>query len=107
MYLKDVDAGSNVTALEKFNSKTEFSSWDDIVTETLDQRMCVQEASISYVISPVQPVGFAPRNSKEELKYALPLAGTKYNADNALVHSMLVLATLGTLAYTYVENHKH
>ena len=107
MYLKDVDAGSKVTALEKFNSKTEFSSWDDIVTETLDQRMGAQEASITYVIRPVQPAGFVPRNSKEELKYALPLAGSKYNADNALVYNMLSIATLGTLAYTYVENHKH
>lgn len=107
MYLKDVDAGSTVTALEKFNSKTEFSSWDDIVTETLDQQMGAQEASITYVIRPVQPAGFVPRNSKEELKYALPLTGSKYNADNALVYNMLSIATLGTLAYTDVENFKH
>ena len=53
--MKDVDAGSKVTALEKFNSKTEFSRWDNIVTEALDQRMGAQEASISYVIRPVQP----------------------------------------------------
>jgi hypothetical protein len=96
MYLKDVD-----------NSKKEFSNWDDMVTETLDQRMGAQEASINYIIRPVQPAGFVPRNSKEELKYALPLAGSKYNADNALVYNMLSIATLGTLAYTYVENFKH
>ena len=107
MYLKDVDAGSKVTALEKYNSKVEFSSWDDMVTETLDQRMGVQETSISYVIRPIQPAGFAPRNSREELKYALPLTGSKYRSDNAVVYNMLALATLGTLAYTYVENHKH
>ena len=28
IYLKDVDAGSTVTSLEKFNPKTEFSSWE-------------------------------------------------------------------------------
>ena len=60
--MKDVEAGSKVTALEKFNSKIEFSSWDDMVTKTLDQRMGAQEASISYVIRPIQPAGFAPRN---------------------------------------------
>lgn len=37
---KDVAAGDTVTALEKFNPKQEFSSWDDIVTEALlDQCM--------------------------------------------------------------------
>ena len=107
MYLKDVDAGSKVTALEKYNSKVEFSSWDDMVTETLDQRMGAQETSISYMIHPIQSASFAPRNSKEELKYALPLTGSKYRSDNAVVYNMLALATLGTLAYTYVENDKH
>ena len=86
MYLKDVDADSRATALEKYNSKTEFSSWDDIVTKTLNQRMGAQEGSINYVIRPVQTAGFVPRNSKEELKYALPLTGSKYRADNAVVY---------------------
>jgi len=107
MYLKDVEAGSKVTALEKWSSKVEFSSWDDMVTEMLDQRMGAQERSISYVIRPIQPAGFAPRNSKEELKYALPLNGSKYRSDNAVVYDMLAIATLDTLTYTYVEKHKH
>ena len=107
MYKRDVEAGSKITALEKFNPKQEFSSWDDIVTEALDQRMGAQEASISYVIRPNQPVGFVPRNNKEELRYALPLTGPKYRADNGVVYSMLSVATLGTIAYTYVENFKH
>ena len=107
MYLKDVEAGSKVTALEKWSSKVEFSSWDDMVTEILDQRMGAQETSISYVIRPNQPAGFTPRNSKEELKYALPLNGSKYRQDNGVVYNMLAIATLDTLAYTYVEKYKY
>jgi hypothetical protein len=107
MYLKHVEAGSKVTALEKYNSKVEFSSWDEMVTKILNQRMGAQETSISYVIRPIQPAGFAPRNNKEELKYALPLTGSKYRQDNRVVYNMLALATLDTLAYTYVKKYKH
>ena len=69
--------------------------------------MGAQEAPISYVIRTVQPAGFVPRNKKEELKYDLPLTGPKYSADNSMVFSMLSVATLSTIAYTYVESYKH
>jgi hypothetical protein len=34
MYLKDLEVGSKVTKLEKFELKKELSNWDDNVTDT-------------------------------------------------------------------------
>ena len=107
MYLKDLEVGLKVTELEKFVLKKDFSDWDDNVTESLGRIMGAQEAPIDYLIRISQPAGFIARNPKEELKYALPLTGQKFDKDNSTLFSLLAVATLDTLAWTYVNNHKN
>ena len=65
-----------------------------------------QSAGIHYVIRPTLAAGFTPQNDKEILRYDLPLAGRKYNKDNSTVFSLLAQSTLGTQAWTYVNEYK-
>ena len=106
MYLKDNEEGQKITELEKFNEKVDFADWDEGVFETLGRKIGAQEAPMNYLIREIQPAGFVPRNSKEELRYALPLQGRKYDKDNSLLFSMLTVATLNTPAQTYVDAYK-
>ena len=62
-----------------------------------------QEAGVYYVIWPDLPVGYVPQNSKEILRYDLPLTGRKFDKDNSLVFGMLSTATLGTQGWTHVN----
>jgi hypothetical protein len=68
MYLKDLEAGTKITALDKFDPKKDFSDWDDNVTELLGRIMGSQEAGIYYVIRSDLPAGFVPQNNKEILR---------------------------------------
>lgn len=107
MYLKDLEMGLKITELEKFVLKKDFSDWDDSITESLGRIMGAQEAPIDYLIRPNQLAGFTPRNPKEALMYALPLNGRKFDRDNSTLFSLLAVATLDTLAWTYVNNYKN
>jgi hypothetical protein len=69
--------------------------------------MGAHQAPMEYLIRETQPAGFVPRNPKEELRYALPLQGRKYDKDNSLLFSMLTVATLNTPAWTYVNSFKN
>ena len=93
MYLKDNEDGQKITKLEKFDVKNDFADWDDSVTETLGRKMGAYQAPMEYLIRETQPVGFVPRNPKEELRYVLPLQGRKYDKDNSPLFSMLTVAT--------------
>ena len=106
MYLQDNEEGQKITELEKFSEKVDFADWDEGVFETLGRKIGAQEAPMNYLIRETQSAGFIPRNSKEELRYALPLQGRKYDKDNSLLFSMLTVATLNTPAQTYVDAYK-
>jgi hypothetical protein len=103
MYLKDLEASNKITAIDKFDPKKDFSDWDDSVSETFSRIMGSQETGVYYVIQPNLPVGYVPQNSKEILRYDLPLTGRKYDKDNSLVFGMLAAATLGTQGWTHVK----
>lgn len=107
MYLKDNEDGQKITKLEKFDVKNDFADWDDSVTETLGRKMGAYQAPMEYLIRETQPVGFVPRNPKEELRYVLPLQGRKYDKDNSPLFSMLTVATWNTPAWTYVNLYKN
>jgi len=105
-YLKELEAGTKITELDKFDPKKDFTDWDDNITEKLGRIMGSQSAGIHYVIRPTLAAGFTPQNDKEILRYDLPLAGRKYDKDNSTVFSMLAQSTLGTQAWTYVNEYK-
>lgn len=75
LYLKDLEVGSKVTKLEKFELEKELSNWDDNVTDTFGWIMGAHD----YIIPINQP------------------AGRKFDKDNSKLFSMLTLATLDTL----------
>jgi hypothetical protein len=75
MYLKDLEASKLITAIDKFDPKMDFSDWDDSISETFSRIMGSQETGVYYVIHPNLPAGYVPLNSKEILRYELPLYG--------------------------------
>jgi hypothetical protein len=106
MYLKDLEASGKINEIEKFDLKKDFSDWDDSITVTLSRIMGSQEAGIHYVTRPDLPAGYVPLNSKEVLRYELPLNGRKFDKDNSLVFELLSASTLGTQAWTHVNEFK-
>ena len=83
-YLKELEAGTKITEIDKFDPKKDFTDWDDNITEKLGRIMGSQSAGIHYVIRPTLAAGFAPQNDKEILRYDLPLTGRKYNKISVL-----------------------